>query len=124
MWWGAADRHWMSEQVLPGPDMVWQSAVELATGELWRNLIISLGRLAAGLVAGIAAGAVLGAWLGASRFAERLVLPTFSALAQVPTLAWIPLLMTFLGIGETLKLAVLIKAMIVAVPPAHTDRCT
>lgn len=115
MWWVAADRHWMSEQVLPGPDLVWQTAVELATEELWRNLIISLGRLAAGLVAGIVAGAALGAWLGASRFAERLVLPTFSALAQVPTLAWIPLLMTFMGIGEALKLAVLVKAVIVPV---------
>jgi sulfonate transport system permease protein len=33
--------------------------------------------------------------MGLSRRAERVVLPTFSALAQIPTLAWIPLFMVF-----------------------------
>ncbi|MGN2261436.1 hypothetical protein ACLXBB_36840, partial [Pseudomonas aeruginosa] len=47
--------------------------------------------------------------------AERLVFPTFSALAQIPTLAWIPLFMLFFGIGELLKLVVLVKAVVVPV---------
>lgn len=115
LWWVASERHWMSEQILPAPALVWQSAVELAQGELWTHLAISLGRLMLGLVAGVITGAVLGAWLGASHIAERLVLPTFTALAQIPTLAWIPLLMIFLGIGEWLKIAVLIKAVVVPV---------
>lgn len=115
LWWIASDRQWMSAQILPLPSVVWQSAVELASGELWTNLAISLVRLMLGLVAGVVIGAALGTWLGASRVAERLVLPTFSALAQIPTLAWTPLLMIFLGIGEWLKIAVLIKAVVVPV---------
>ncbi|MCF4991500.1 ABC transporter permease subunit, partial [Pseudomonas gessardii] len=59
--------------------------------------------------------ALLGALLGLSARAERLVFPTFSALSQVPTLAWIPLFMVFFGIGETLKLVVLVKAIVVPV---------
>ncbi|MCF5087494.1 ABC transporter permease subunit, partial [Pseudomonas gessardii] len=58
---------------------------------------------------------LLGALLGLSARAERLVFPTFSALSQVPTLAWIPLFMVFFGIGETLKLVVLVKAIVVPV---------
>jgi sulfonate transport system permease protein len=115
IWWIASRQHWMSEQVLPAPILVWQSAIEMAGGELWSNLGISLGRLAAGLLLGIILGALLGAWMGSSRLVERLILPTFSAMAQIPTLAWIPLLMTFLGIGEGLKLAVLVKAVVVPV---------
>ncbi|MGY2292753.1 ABC transporter permease [Pseudomonas sp. SDO528_S397] len=115
VWWLASRNHWMSEQILPAPLLVWHSAVELAGGELWGHLAISLQRLGWGLLSGIGAGALLGALLGLSRRAERWVLPTFSALAQVPTLAWIPLFMVFFGIGETLKWVVLVKAIVVPV---------
>jgi sulfonate transport system permease protein len=115
LWWLASRNHWMSEQILPSPSLVWNSAVELAGGELWSHLAISLQRLLWGLLAGVGAGALLGALLGFSARAERLVFPTFSALSQVPTLAWIPLFMVFFGIGETLKLVVLVKAIVVPV---------
>ncbi len=115
LWWLASRNHWMSEQILPAPSLVWNSAVELSQGELWSHLWISLQRLFWGLLAGISAGAVLGAALGFSRRLERLVFPTFAGLAQVPTLAWIPLFMVFFGIGEVLKLVVLIKAIVVPV---------
>ncbi|MBI6907280.1 ABC transporter permease [Pseudomonas palleroniana] len=115
LWWLASRNHWMSEQILPPPSLVWSSAVELAGGELWSHLAISLQRLFWGLLTGIGTGALLGALLGFSARAERLVFPTFSALSQVPTLAWIPLFMVFFGIGETLKLVVLVKAIVVPV---------
>lgn len=115
LWWLASRNQWMSEQILPAPSLVWQSAQELAHGELWSHLAISLQRLLIGLLAGVGSGALLGAWLGVSRRAERLVLPTFNALAQIPTLAWVPLFMVLFGIGEVLKLVVLVKAIIVPV---------
>ena len=115
LWWLASRNHWMSQQILPPPSLVWSSAVELAGGELWSHLAISVQRLFWGLLAGVGAGALLGALLGFSARAERLIFPTFSALSQVPTLAWIPLFMVFFGIGETLKLVVLVKAIVVPV---------
>ena len=114
--WTLAARHtWMSAQTLPAPALVWQSALELGQQDLLVNLWISLQRLFWGLAAGVAMGAVLGASLGYSPRAERLVFPTFTALAQIPTLAWIPLFMLLFGIGETLKLVVLVKAVVVPV---------
>ncbi|WP_153785581.1 ABC transporter permease [Pseudomonas sp. EMN2] len=115
LWGVASHEHWMSEQILPAPSLVWQSALEFGSGELWSHLWISLQRLLWGLLAGIASGLLLGTWLGASRRAQTLVLPTFVALAQIPTLAWIPLFMLFFGIGEVLKLVVLVKAVVVPV---------
>jgi sulfonate transport system permease protein len=115
LWIVASRQHWMSEQILPAPALVWQSALEFGSGELWGHLWISLQRLFWGLAAGIASGLLLGVWLGASRRAQTLVLPTFVALAQIPTLAWIPLFMLFFGIGELLKLVVLVKAVVVPV---------
>jgi len=115
LWVMASRQHWMSEQILPAPSLVWQSALEFGSGELWGHLWISLQRLFWGLLAGISSGLLLGAWLGTSRHAQTLVLPTFVALAQIPTLAWIPLFMLFFGIGELLKLVVLVKAVVVPV---------
>ncbi|MBC9248844.1 ABC transporter permease [Pseudomonas alcaligenes] len=115
LWQGASHYQWMSEQVLPAPALVWQTLLELGRGELWQHLAISLQRLAWGLLGGVASGVLLGSLLGASPRAERLVYPSFAALTQIPTLAWIPLFMLLFGIGEALKLVVLIKAIIVPV---------
>ena len=123
LWVVASRQHWMSEQILPAPSLVWQSALEFGSGELWGHLWISLQRLFWGLLAGIASGLLLGTWLGTSRRAQTLVLPTFVALAQIPTLAWIPLFMLCFGIGELLKLVVLVKAVVVPVTPAHPGWC-
>lgn len=115
LWTVAAQRHWMSEQVLPSPQLVWETARELAGSDLWPNLQISLLRLAGGLLVGTIAGAVLGGVIGLSRRAEAVIYPTFISLVQVPTLAWIPLLIMWLGLGEALKIAVLVKAVIVPI---------
>lgn len=115
LWAVAADRHWMSEQVLPTPALVWDTARELSADHLWSNLWISVQRLLLGLAAGVAAGAVLGVLMGISRRAETILYPTFLALVQVPTLAWIPLLIMLLGLGEALKIAVIVKAVVTPV---------
>lgn len=114
--WAVAARYgWMPPQILPAPALVLQAAVDLAAQDLLSNLWISLQRLSLGLAGGVVAGVVLGAILGCSDSARRLVYPTFFALIQIPTLAWLPLLMIALGIGEALKLAIILKAVIVPV---------
>jgi len=115
LWWLASHYEWMPSQILPTPALVWQAAVDLATQDLFVNLWISLRRLLLGLAGGIAAGIVLGVLMGGSRTARQIVYPTFFALIQIPTLAWLPMFMILFGIGEALKLAVIIKAVIVPV---------
>ncbi|KPA94369.1 hypothetical protein PF70_05651, partial [Pseudomonas asplenii] len=38
LWWTASRQHWMSQQILPSPALVAQSALELGCGELWGHL--------------------------------------------------------------------------------------
>ncbi|MGB5147750.1 MAG: hypothetical protein WBN86_11560 [Porticoccaceae bacterium] len=92
-----------------------RALLELSYGKLWKHLNISLRRLLWGLLGGVTLGFLLGALLGASPRAERTISPTFAALAQVPTLAWIPLFMLLFGIGEALKLVVMVKAVVVPI---------
>jgi sulfonate transport system permease protein len=120
LWWQAAARQWMSPQILPAPALVWRTALELAADNLFGQLATSLARLACGFVAGALGGVLLGAWMGASRRADAVLAPLFYALAQIPTLAWLPLLMVVLGIGEALKIALIFKAVLVPVA-IHTQ---
>ncbi|WP_322054391.1 ABC transporter permease [Paraburkholderia bannensis] len=120
LWWKAAQAGWMSAQILPAPELVWETARDLLRDGLVSNLLISLTRLAIGFVLGTLGGALLGALMGASVVAEEVVAPLFYAIAQVPPLALLPLLMVVLGIGEALKLVLIFKA--VAIPVAiHTQ---
>ncbi|NIE62540.1 ABC transporter permease [Burkholderia sp. Ax-1719] len=120
LWWKAAHAGWMSAQILPAPELVWESARDLLRDGLVSNLLISLERLAIGFVLGTLGGALIGAFMGASVVAEEIISPLFYAVAQVPPLALLPLLMVLLGIGEALKLVLIFKA--VAIPVAiHTQ---
>jgi sulfonate transport system permease protein len=115
--WTATARHgWIAEQILPGPDMVLATFLDLLhSGDLASNLSISLVRIALGGFVGIGAGLLLGATMGLSPALRDYLYPTFRAFAQVPALGWIPLLMMVLGIGETLKIVLIAKACFVPV---------
>jgi sulfonate transport system permease protein len=117
LFWSQASMHgWVSAQILPSPEIVLESARDFIPQDLLRELPISLYRLSVGLLGGIALGLFLGLVFGMSQLVFRLAMPLFTVLVQIPTLAWIPLLMLLLGISEALKLTILIKA--VAVPVA------
>ncbi len=115
-WWQASVQGWMPEQLLPSPATVLNTAMDFIPQDVADELPVTLWRLAIGLSGGVVSGLLLGVLFGLSARANRLLMPLFIVLVQIPTLAWIPLLMLWLGIGEALKLTILIKA--VAVPMA------
>ncbi|MGM3175738.1 ABC transporter permease [Dickeya lacustris] len=121
LWQVSSRQGWMPLQILPAPSRVATTAMTLWHDELLTQWVISLRRLISGLAAGVAVGTLLGGLMGASSRAERLLYPTVYALAQIPTLGWIPLFMALFGIDDGLKLAVLIKAVLVPVT-LHTQR--
>lgn len=116
LWQVAVNRHWVSAQILPPPSLVLESLLQLwHSGDLWRELSISLERVLIGFVLGSAAGLLLGIGMGLSRTLEAYVLPSFQAISQVPVLGWIPLLMMLVGIDESLKYLVIAKAVMVPI---------
>ncbi|TBU96927.1 ABC transporter permease [Pseudomonas dryadis] len=93
---------------MPAPSQVAQTLYALAVGgELWRHLSASLLRVAAGFVIGAGLAILIGTWVGLSRRAEAYLEPTFQALRAIPSLAWVPLLLLWLGIDETPKIVLI-----------------
>ena len=93
---------------LPPPADVWAAGVELVErGELWTHVSISTQRVLLGFAAGSLLGLTLGAVVGLSRLSSVLLSPTIGAVRAVPSLAWIPLLLVWLKIGEDSKLTLI-----------------
>lgn len=81
--------------------MVLDAAINMwRRGLLQQDLISTTLRVAEGFVLGSVAAIVLGTLTGLSRRAESALEPTLQALRTVPTLAWGPLLLLWLGIDD------------------------
>ncbi|MDF0492191.1 ABC transporter permease subunit [Bradyrhizobium yuanmingense] len=105
VWEWLAQAGWLSPQVLPAPSKVIRTAFKLATtGTLLNDLGVSLLRAAAGFVIGTAIGGGLGILVGFSRIAEALIDRSVQMIRAIPFLAALPLVIVWLGVGETQKI--------------------
>jgi sulfonate transport system permease protein len=95
-------------RLVPPPTKIFATIVELArSGELARHIIATLTRVAAGFGLGVLAGTLLGAISGYWTLARRLFDPTVQALRAIPSIAWVPLFILWLGIFETSKIVLI-----------------
>jgi sulfonate transport system permease protein len=99
---------WSSGRLMPPPSVVFQTFVDLArTGDLQRDTLVTLGRVAAGFGFGVAAATIIGAVAGYSPLVRRLLDPTLQGLRAVPSIAWVPLFILWFGIFETSKVTLI-----------------
>lgn len=104
-WWAATASGAIKSYQLASPrDVVRELAELAANGLLWRDLGASIERVAAGFAIALLLAIVLGSLVGGSRAIERALDPTLQAIRAVPSLAWVPLILLWLGIGETAKI--------------------
>ena len=95
-------------RLVPPPSRIYQEFAELAqSGELLRHVVATLLRVTAGFGLGTVAGTLLGAIAGYSALVRRVIDPTLQGLRAVPSIAWIPLFILWLGIFETSKVALI-----------------
>ncbi|HBS76191.1 MAG: nitrate ABC transporter permease [Microbacterium sp.] len=93
---------------LPTPVSVVEAAVQLAAdGTLWVHVAISIQRVLLGFAIGAVVGLAIAAIVGLSRAGEVLLGPTIVALRAVPSLAWVPLLILWMQIGEDSKVTLI-----------------
>ena len=89
-------------QTLPAPSMIlhelWVLVVEKAV--LQYHVYHSFCRLAVGYFLAVVAGIVVGTVLGLERRLRDMFSPVLSLLISVPTIAWIPLLLITMGLGD------------------------
>jgi sulfonate transport system permease protein len=107
--WEVAVRLGLSDgRLVPPPSVIWRELADLArTGELQRHVIATLLRVAVGFAIGTVAATVIGAMAGYWDIVRRLIDPTLQGLRAVPSIAWIPLFILWLGIFETSKVVLI-----------------
>lgn len=109
-------------QILVPPSMVARTLIIMAgSGELQHHVADSLYRLIIGFILGGLAGLIFGAAIALSRLVEALFAPLFLALWQVPVIAFVPVMVIFLGIDEPFKIAVVAIAAFFPVALATFD---
>jgi sulfonate transport system permease protein len=95
-------------RLVPPPSVVFTTLWDLArTGELWVHTSVTVLRVAAGFAIGVVAGTALGALAGYSQRSREVLDPTLQALRSIPSIAWVPLFILWLGIFEESKVALI-----------------
>jgi sulfonate transport system permease protein len=95
-------------RLVPPPSVIFATFVELAqSGELQRHVAVTSLRVAAGFGIGLVAGTLMGAATGYSTLLRRLLDPTLQALRAIPSIAWVPLFILWLGIFEGSKITLI-----------------
>ena len=108
-WALATNLGWISTQTLPKP-----GTVAVVGWDLWNDgtlpaaLWASVQRVAWGLGIGVAVGTVLALVVGLSRLGDDLIDTNISAFRFVPIIALQPLLVVWLGVGETVKITMIV----------------
>lgn len=122
LWQLASYFVWVPPQVLPAPSVVFSTLWGLINdGSIFEHAFISLTRVLLGVLLGGAIGLLIGLAMGLSRHINDIIGPTIRALALVPKLGWIPLLMILVGLDEALKIvSIAIGAAVPVVLSTHT----
>ncbi|RTL99790.1 ABC transporter permease [Ancylobacter aquaticus] len=92
---------------MPPPSAIVETFRELYEQGLVTHLAVSTARVLAGYALGVALALPIGALVGLNRRTESILDPTFQALRAIPGLAWVPLLLLWLGIDEGPKVTLI-----------------
>ncbi len=114
-WVGATRFGLVRDLFLPGPADLWSGAQELwEEGYKGRGMAehvgMSLLRVGAGFVTGAVVGTLLGLGMGSVRAIDAAAAPFIEFLRPLPQLAYLVLLIVWLGIGESSKITMLFLA--------------
>lgn len=93
--------------LLPAPSSLWQSLKDLAESDLLQHIWTSTWRVFLGFGIGSILGLFFAILVGLNKQAEAFLEPSFSAIKSIPSLAWIPLLLLWLGIDEGSKITLI-----------------
>ncbi|KAF0815126.1 putative aliphatic sulfonates transport permease protein SsuC [Andreprevotia sp. IGB-42] len=105
VWWAVTTLGLVNTKLIVPPADVVTTAYRFITGgTFFDGLGASLWRDGAGFVIGSLAGVAFGALVGVSRWANRIVGPTFHTFKHISLFAWLPLISTWLGQGDVAKI--------------------
>ena len=103
-------------RLMPGPvPVIWMFLETMFGGTIGsRTMIVhilySLIRVMAGYLLGAAAGVILGLAMGWNRLVEAVFSPLFRIIRPIPPIAWIPISIIWIGLGEDAKIFLIFLA--------------
>ncbi|MFZ6813202.1 ABC transporter permease [Undibacterium sp. Rencai35W] len=92
---------------LPPPSEIVKTLSFLGEHGLLNHIAMSSARVAAGFIFGAGLAIMIGVLVALSQRLDALLDPSFQALRAIPSLAWVPLLLLWLGIDEAPKLVLI-----------------
>jgi len=93
--------------LVPAPSAIIQTLWDLGGARVARHIGASVARVYAGFALGSVLAVLIGAAMGLSGRIDALLDPTFQALRAIPSLAWVPILLLWMGIDEAPKIALI-----------------
>ena len=98
----------VSPLFLPTPSAIFARAVEMAqTGVLWTDAAVSFYRVSVGFLLSTAVAVPLGVLMGTYQAAEAAVEPTVDLVRYMPAVAFVPLTILWVGIGDPQKFLII-----------------
>lgn len=108
LWQVASRQRWLNPTIMSMPSKIWAKFLQMAgDGSLLKHIGASVGRVLKGFLFGGGLGLLLGLFIGLSEKLEIVANLFIGILRPIPPIAWIPLLILALGIGEESKVTVI-----------------
>jgi NitT/TauT family transport system permease protein len=109
LWWGVTAIKIVDPKFLPSPGAVWAAFHHLwSTGELLKDTVASLWRVGVGFLMAALFSIPVGVLMGSFASIRALLEPAFGLMRYMPAPAFIPLLIIYLGIDESPKIALIV----------------
>lgn len=107
-WWALASSGLMTKVFMPGPEDVWTRSLKWFNEDnLLGDTLISVYRVTAGWALSAVIALPLGLLIGSFRPIQALLEPLTDFIRYMPAVAFIPLVMLWVGIDESSKIAII-----------------
>lgn len=112
LWQTATTNGWIDAVFLPAPITVVTAFWKMLTKQnLALDFLASIKIVGQAFIYGSIAAVALGIAAGLSRTVEQFFGPTFDTIRHIPGIAWLPLIVLWLGIGAPAKVLVIAKSV-------------
>lgn len=111
----------VDSRVIPSPTLTIITFIQLLGGNLLLDVGMSLYRIMISLILAILIGLPAGLFIGMNKVADRILSPVVYILYPIPKIAFLPVFMMLLGLGDAPKLVLIITIIIFPILLAVRD---
>lgn len=107
-WQYGSENKLINQSILPSPLTLYDTFIYMIeTGKLQEHIMVSAERVAKGFAIGTIVGLGFGIIIGLSKRIEHLLSVIIGVFRPIPLIAWVPMLILWMGIGESSKITLI-----------------